>query len=349
MHALPLRRHLAAIPVGLAAALLSAGPAAAHGAVPASAPDLGNILLGWDFEPAVALPLVAVALWWWWMLAAIDRRHPEHPVPRRQRWAFLAGLTAVAFALQSGIARYDTTLFSLHMVQHLLLTLVAPPLLALGAPITQLLRASSPRTRQRLILPVLHSRIVGVISHPILAWILFAGVMWGTHFSPIFNASLEDRFAHDLEHLAYLSVGLLFWWPAVGADPSPHRMSYPARMGYVFLQMPQNSFLAMTILFASSPLYAHYATLGAPYGIDALTDQRSAAAIMWIMGDVIFLAETLGVLGAWMRHESRRTAQAERQADTELAAIREREVALRLRRAAEAGDQPGAVISSRER
>ncbi len=349
MNRLPPRLHLAAIPLGLAAAVLASGPAMAHGTVPAAAPSVGTILLGWELDPAVALPLVFVAIGWWRLLAGIDRRHPEHPVPRRQRWAFLAGLTAIALALQSGIARYDTTLFSVHMVQHLLLTLVAPPLLALGAPITQLLRASSARTRRRFILPMLHSRIVGVVSHPILAWILFAGVMWGTHFSPIFNASLEDRFTHDLEHLAYLSVGLLFWWPAVGADPSPHRMGYPARIGYVFLQMPQNSFLAMTILFASSPLYAHYATLGGPYGIDALTDQRSAAAIMWIVGDVIFLGATLGALGAWMRHETKRTAQAERQADTELAAIREREVALRLRRAVEAGDQPGSVISSRER
>ena len=342
-------RRLAAVPLGLAAAVLAAGPAAAHGPVPAAAPDAATLLLGWDFEPAVVLPVVAVAIWWWRMLDGIDRGHAGHPVPRRQRWAFLAGLGAVAVALQSGIARYDTTLFSIHMVQHLLLTLIAPMLLALGAPITQLLRASSPGMRQRWILPILNSRIVSVVSHPILAWILFAGVMWGTHFSPLFNASLEDPLTHDLEHVAYLTVGLLFWWPIVALDPSPRRMGYPARIGFAFLQMPQNSFLAMTILFASGPLYPHYATLGSPYGINVLDDQRLAAGIMWIVGDLVFLAATLLILGGWMRHESRSAAASERQVDTEMASIREREVALRLRRATGHADQSGAADSTRDR
>lgn len=356
MHAARFRERPAAVALGVAAGLLIAaagllvaGPALAHGPVPAAPPTPGALLFGWNFEPVLALPLIVLALWWWRILGRIDRGHPEHPVPRRQRWSFLAGLAVIAIALQSGLARYDTTLFSLHMVQHLLLTLVAPLLLAFGAPITQLLRASSARTRQRLLLPALHSRVVAVLSHPILAWILFAGVMWGTHFSPIFNASLEDPFTHDLEHLAYLAVGLLFWWPVVGLDPAPRRMSYPARIGYVFLQMPQNSFLAMTILFAGTPLYAHYAALGSPYGLDALTDQRLAAAIMWFVGDVVFLGATLGILGSWMRSESRSGGAAERQADVELAAIREREVALRLRRAAAGGDQSGPLDSTIDR
>jgi cytochrome c oxidase assembly factor CtaG len=343
------RRHLAGVPLGLLASLLVAGSALAHGAVPADPPTVVNLLLSWDIEPAVILPLNGVVVWWWRMLAAIDRDHPAHRVPSHQRWAFLAGLAVIAFALQGGIGRYDTTLFSIHMVQHLLLTLVAPPLLALGAPITQLLRASSSATRRRWILPFLHSRVITVLSHPVLAWILFAGVMWGTHFSPIFNASLEDPLTHDLEHLAYLTAGLLFWWPVVGIDPSPHHMGYPARIGFVFLQMPQNSFLAMTVLFAASPLYPHYATLGSPYGIDALDDQRLAGAIMWIVGDVIFMLETMAILAGWMRSENRRNPRAEREAEIELAAIREREVALKLRRAAETGDQPLSAASTRDR
>ena len=349
MHRLRRSRYVFGVTLGLLASLLLAGSALAHGPVPTDPPTVLTLLFGWDFEPAVILPLVGVVIWWWRILAAIDRDHPDHRVPSRQRWAFLAGLAVIAFALQSGIGRYDTTLFSIHMVQHLMLTLVAPPLLALGAPITQLLRASSSSTRRRWILPFLHSRAISVLSHPVLAWILFAGVMWGTHFSPIFNASLEDPLTHDLEHLAYLTAGLLFWWPVVGIDPSPHRMGYPARIGFVFLQMPQNSFLAMTVLFAASPLYPHYATLGSPYGIDALDDQRLAGAIMWIAGDVIFMIETMAILAGWMRSESRRNPRVEREAELELAAIREREVALRLRRATETGDQALSAASTRDR
>jgi cytochrome c oxidase assembly factor CtaG len=315
--------------------------------VPADPPSVANLVLGWTFEPTILLPLLASAVVWWRLLAAVNRAHPEHPVPRLQRWAFLAGLGVIASALDSGLAQYDTTLFSLHMVQHILLTLVAPPLLVLGAPVTQLLRASSSETRTGRIMPVLNSRPLRILGHPIVADLLFAAVMWGTHFSPFFNQSLENRLVHDLEHVLYLAAGLLFWLPVIGVDPAPHRMGHATRIGYVFLQMPQNSFLAMAILFADAPLYAHYATLGSPYGIDALADQRLAAGIMWFVGDVIFLVAMLGVLAAWMRSEERGTAAAERRADVERAAIREREVALRSRRAGpEPADQTGGSSSS---
>src|SRR5204863_3690337 len=110
----------------------------------------------------------------------------------------LVGLVAIAVALLSGIERYDDALFSIHMVQHVLLTMVAAPLIALGAPITTLLRAATPNVRRRLILPVLHSRLLRVLSFPVVAWLVFAGVMWGSHFSPLFNAALENAAIHDL-------------------------------------------------------------------------------------------------------------------------------------------------------
>ncbi|MCI0584363.1 MAG: cytochrome c oxidase assembly protein [Chloroflexi bacterium] len=332
-----------------------AAPAAAHGPVPAEAPDAGNLLLGWSFEPVLVLPLLVAAVAWWRLLDAVDRGHPDRPVGPLRRWSFLAGLGAIAVALQSGIERYDTTLFSIHMVQHVLLTLVSPLLLALGAPVTQLLRAASPATRARWILPVLRSRVVAFVSHPVVAWLVFTVVMWATHFSPLFDRSLEDPLVHDLEHGLFLGAGLLFWWPVIGLDPAPRRMRHPGRILYLFLQMPQNSFLAMAILFAGAPLYPHYATLGSPYGIDALADQRLAAGLMWFIGDLVFLAALLAVLAGWMRSEDRGAAAAERRADVERDRIREREDALRRRRAGdlEAGaeplDQPGTgeVSSSR--
>jgi len=358
----PRRLGLAAVAaaplVVLAAALAAAlaGPVAAHGAVPAEPPDVATLLLGWSFEPVLALPLLVAAVAWWRLLGAADRAHPDHPVPALRRWSFLAGLGAIAIALQSGIERYDTTLFSVHMVQHLLLTLVAPPLLALGAPVTQLLRAASPATRARWLLPILRSRLVGVLSHPIIAWLAFVSVMWATHFSPLFDRSLEDPLAHDVEHLLFLGSAVLFWWPAVGLDPAPRRMGHAGRILYLFMQMPQNSFLAMAILFAGAPLYPHYASLGSPYGIDALADQRLAAGLMWFVGDAIFLAALLAVLAGWMRSEDRGAAAAERRADVERGQIREREAALRRRRGLgvdgaepERLDQPGTgeVSSSR--
>jgi putative copper resistance protein D len=244
-------------------------------------------------------------------------------------------LLAVAIALDSGIDRYDTVLFSIHMVQHLLLTLVAAPLFALSAPITLLLRLSSPQTRKKWILPVLHSRALRVLSFPVVSWLIFAAVMWGTHFSPLFDRALEDPFVHDLEHLGYLVAAVLFWWPAIGPDPSPWRMSHPVRLMYVFLQMPQNTFLAVAILNAGQPLYLHYATLVRSWGPSPLEDQQMAAGIMWLFGDLGFLAAILGLVLAWMRHEERETGREDRRADLAMAAIRDREARLADRLAEE--------------
>jgi len=344
-----LRRTGLATAAAVSLAALAVAPVAAHGAVPAEPPDAATLLLGWSFEPVLVLPLLAAAVVWWRLLGAADRAHPDHPVPALRRWSFLAGLLAIAVALQSGIERYDTTLFSVHMVQHILLTLVAPPLLALGAPVTQLLRAAAPATRARWILPVLRSRLVGVLSHPVVAWVVFVSVMWATHFSPLFDLSLEEPLVHDVEHVLYIGSAILFWFPAVALDPAPRRMGHPGRILYLFLQMPQNSFLAMAILFAAAPLYPHYVTLGSPYGIDALADQRLAAGLMWFVGDVIFLAALLAVLAGWMRSEDRGAAAAERRADVERDLIREREAALRRRRAGEDAPQPGTGEASSSR
>ena len=180
----------------------------------------------------------------------------------------MAGLGLLLLATQSVIGAYDTTLFTVHMTQHLLLTMVAAPLLLLGAPVTLLLRASSTEVRKRWILPVLHSRVVRTLSNPFVAWTLFAVVMWTSHFSPLFDAALEDPFIHELEHLLYLATALLFWWPVVGVDPAPRRLSHPMRVGYLMVGMPFSSFLGLAIFSATSVLYAHYATLAADVGPD---------------------------------------------------------------------------------
>ncbi len=179
------------------------------------------------------------------------------------------------------------------------------------------------------------------MAHPVTAWVMFAAMMWAVHFSPLFDASLEDPLVHDLEHVLFLTGALFFWWPAVALDPAPWRMGHPARIGYLFTQMTQNTFLAFVILNATAPLYPHYATLVRPWGMAALDDQRLAAGIMWIAGDAIFLTAILGVLIGWMRAEARDEARADRRADAELAQIRVRERRLAERLADERGETPG--------
>jgi len=347
MTAMPRRRRSGiarlvrrSIALGSVASIALAGTAAAHGPVPAAPPDVANLLFGWTFEPAIVLALGAAALVWIRFVRQVDRAHPANPVPRRRSVFFLSGLAVIAVALMSGIDSYDTTLFSVHMVQHLLLTLVAAPLIVLGAPITLLLRVSSPDVRQRVILPILHSRVLRAVTFPVVTWILFAATMWWAHFSPLFDAALENPVIHDGEHLLFLAVGLLFWWPAIGPDPSPWRMSHPVRVMYVFLQMPQNTFLAVTILNSAVVLYAHYATLVRPWGPTALEDQQLAGGLMWIIGDILFLAAMFGILAGWMAHEKREEAAVDRRQDAERAAIRAREAKLAERLATEREARP---------
>jgi putative copper resistance protein D len=227
------------------------------------------------------------------------------------------------------------------MVQHVLLMLVAAPLLALAAPITLILRLSSPETRRRWVLPVLHSRVMRFLGHPVTAWLMFATMMWAIHFSPLFNASLEDPLLHDVEHVLFLTGALFFWWPAVALDPAPYRMGHPARIGYLFTQMTQNTFLAFVILNATEVLYPHYATIVRPWGMAAIDDQRLAAGIMWIAGDAIFLTAIFAVFWGWMKSEARNQARNDRRADEELVGIRIRERRLAERLADERGERPG--------
>ena len=317
------------------------GVVAAHGVAPAEPPTVGSILFGWTFPPMPTLGILATTVWWLWAVRRVDSLHPANPVPRRRTAAFLLGMLALAFALCSGIEHYDTSLFSIHMFQHVLLMLVAAPLIALSAPITLTLRLSSPATRKRWLLPILHSRVVRVLAHPVVAWVMFAAMMWGVHFSPLFNAALEDPWIHDLEHAIFLVGAILFWWPAVALDPAPYRMNHPGRIVYVFLQMTQNTFLAVAILFASDVLYQHYATIVRPWGISPLDDQRLGAGIMWVTGDLIFLTAILALVYGWMKAEARDTARADRRADVEMARIRVRERLLAERLAQERAE-PGA-------
>jgi putative copper resistance protein D len=293
--------------------------AVAHGLAP-SAPTAATLVEGWTFDAAVWLPVIVAASAYWMARHVVGRRHPSNPVPRWRLWSWLGGLAAIVLALASPIEAYDTTLFSVHMVQHLLLTMVAAPLLVLAAPITLLLRVSSSSVRRRWILPVLHSRVVRFVSHPLVAWSLFAVVMWFSHFSPLFDAALDDDTLHRLEHALYIGSALLFWWPVVGADPSPHRLGYPARLFYLALGMPLSSLLGLVMFSASTVLYKHYLTLDRDWGPSPLEDQNWAGGIMWAGGDAAFVLALILMVAAWLRHEERE----DRREDARLARLKAR-------------------------
>jgi putative copper resistance protein D len=236
-------------------------------------------------------------------------------------WAWYGGLAATLIAIASPVDTYSGVSFSTHMMQHVLLMFVAAPLFALGAPVTLALRASRPSTRKRFLLPVLHSRAVAVLTNPIVAITLFVVVQYATHLTGFYNAALNSSPVHDLEHALYLGTALLFWWPVVGLDPAPRKMSHPARLLYLVAAMPLEAFLAVAIL--SGEPYQHYLALPPPWGgAHAVADLSSAGSFMWIAGDLGVLVAGLLVTGAWLRHDQVRQRRIEADEDrrAELAA-----------------------------
>ncbi len=298
---------------GTAVATVAIQRVVAHGDT-APEPTLLAILTAWSSDPLPWLGVVAATGAYLVAVRFVNRRHPKSPVPRLRVVAWLAGVAVIALALVSAVDIYADSVFSIHMVQHLLLAMVAPPLLALGAPTTLALRAATPALRRSLLLPVLHSRVVRAVSWPPLGWIVFSVVMWATHFSALFNAALENDLLHSLEHLLYLGAGLLFWWPVVGADPSRWRLGPIGRMAYLAAQMPVNTSVGLVILFAPRVLYAHYATFDRSWGPDPLTDQQVAGIVMWGAGDVILLAALALAIAAWLRADEKRSRRIEKRA-----------------------------------
>ena len=307
------------LPALLIAGLTLAMPARAmaHGDQP-PAPGFPSILVEWRLEPIVLAVLGMAVIGWVILARQVAARHPDHPHPTWRGAAFFGGAATLAVALTSPIEAYEGSLFSVHMLQHMLLELVAGPLLLLGAPATLALRAASPSVRRGL-LSVLHSRVVTVLSFPLLAWVLFAAVNWGWHFSSLYDQALENPALHDLQHLTFLGAALLFWWPVIGADPARWRLPHPVRLFYLFLAMPQNSFLGIALMSAPAALYPHYLTNLRNWGPAPIVDQNVGGMLMWVGGDVVFLLAMGFVVAAWVRHEDRRTARADAREDARLA------------------------------
>jgi putative copper resistance protein D len=307
------------VPLACALAWLAVPAVAmAHGAA-APEPRFPDVLTAWSFD-LLAVALIAVAAGAYVVaVRRVNGAHPANRHPRLRTWCWFGGLAAIGLALLSPIEAYEGSLFSVHMVQHMLLQLVAAPLLLAGGPITLALRASTPPVRRRL-LAVLQSRIVHAISFPLVAWLLFAAANWGWHFSTLYNEALESTALHYLQHATLLATALLFWWPVIGVDPSPWRLPFPVRLLYLFLALPQSSFLGIAIMEAPSVLFPHYLTNVRDWGLSPLEDQQLGGIIMWTVGDIAFLIGMAVVVALWVRQEDRRTARQDRRTEAEQAA-----------------------------
>ena len=254
-----------------------------------------------------------------YLLAAgrVTHLHPTQPWPRRHTVLFCLGMLTVLVATLGPVGSFDDDFFWAHMTQHILLMMLAAPLLLLGEPVLLVLRISSRQVRRTVILPVLHSRVVRFLTHPVVGWLVFAGVLYGTHFTGFFEYALEHPAVHDyVEHSLYLGAGLLYFYPLLGVSPGASAMQPFAKVVSLFTMMLPEAATGFAIYMASSVLYPFYEAVDdRPWGPStALADQRLGGAFMWSSA-MLFDAMWISVaVWGWLKAEEHK-ADADRRGE----------------------------------
>lgn len=267
----------------------------------------------------VVLLLVAAA--YLYGVRVLRRRGDRWPVQRTV--AFLGpGLGSIAAVAVSGLAGYDTVLLSVHMVQHMVLSMVAPIFLALGAPVTLALR-TLPAGGRRGVVAVLHSRPVRVLTFPLVAFAVFVVNPFALYFTDLYQLSLQNAWVHEWVHAHFLLTGCLFFWPLVGLDPLPGRLPHPGRVLLMVLMVPFHTVLGLTIMQSTVLLAGDWYPALELTWTDPVSDQRLAGGILWAGGELVSVL-VLGVLvRQWIVASEREAARIDRELDRAEAAAQD--------------------------
>ena len=283
-------------------------------------PEFPEVLLTFAVEPIPIYLIFAGGVAYWLLVrqtiphmqkrkvnqsANILRNQLAVLVTRRQIICFYIGLVTILFTVFGPIAAYDSTFLSLHMVQHFVLITIAPPLLLYGAPMTVLMVALGPLKRQRYILPVLHSPLFRLVTHPLLGIALFIAVPTFWYVTPAFAASLTSAPLHFIGYAIFLFAGVHYWWPIVGNNPTRWTLSYPVRLFYVLALVPIHAFLGLLFHEPDNVIYHQFHFIPRTWGPSPLLDQQIAGAFMFIFGEALGLIVVMLVAFQWGRYEDR--------------------------------------------
>jgi putative membrane protein len=287
----------------------------AYGDAPSPAVRAHILLTGIQTDPLSlatdALEIVAVI----WYLAGVRRL-----ARRGRRWspyatsAYVAGVAALWVAVGSGLAAYDEVNVTLHVIQHLLLMMVAPPLIGLGKPIT-LASQASPRRVQVGLLKIVHNHVLTVLTFPVVAWFVYYGIMY-SYFEDrgIYDYSISHQLFHDATHLIFFVGGYLYWSAIVGTDPTRWRLPISLRAASVFFGMPFEAFLGISVSDYLTPIDP----------INTLANTHAADEMFWA-GAMFVSALCLASIGVqWFHQLDRETRQEDRRVQAQAATARAR-------------------------
>ena len=287
-------------------------------------PVLRAALTSWDprAEVIIVLALAGIIYFRGYLhlrkRTATNRQHSRWQASARWRpISYLGGLLILAIALMSPIDVLATQLFTMHMIQHVLLVMIAPPLLLIANPLPFSLWGLPDRLRpeaSRLLSrkAIFRSRLKQITGAGIV-WMVFVIIYWGWHDPRAYTLALQNGFVHDLEHISFFVVSLLFWWHAIGAGPRIHRSFAPGvRIAYLLSAIPVNMIAGVAIAFATSPIYPFYEALPRLWGLSVMEDQRFAGVIMWVPGSMMYIIAALILAARWLGKEEKKPALPEK-------------------------------------
>lgn len=267
----------------------------------------------WNWDPVFLVPLAIIAALYIRGLILLRGRTHDNPVTPGRTVCFAAGFLALFLALVSPIDVYAQERFFIHMIQHLLFTLVAAPLLLLSNSMPVFLWSFPREVRQSLGQLVEREgplrRLLRFLTIPAIAWTLHVGTMWAWHLPGAYQAALRSDLVHIVMHLSMFGTAVLFWWVVIGPAPVRSQLSYPARLLYVFLGSLQSTALGAIITFTTGIMYHYYGEAPEHWGISTALDQQLAGLIMWIPAGMMYLIALTILFFLWAGREERATTQ----------------------------------------
>ncbi|BBY62075.1 cytochrome c oxidase assembly protein [Mycolicibacterium helvum] len=286
----------------------------------AGPPTVARILLDWRFDLAFGTAAIVLAAVYVAGVIRLRRRGDAWPVGRTVAW--LLGCAVLLFTTSSGLGRYMPAMFSMHMAAHMLLSMLVPVLLVLGAPVTLALRAlptagkGNPPGPREWLLDALHSRWSRFFTHPVVATIVFVAGFYGLYFGGIFDAAVSDHGAHVLMNLHFLMSGYLFYWVVIGVDPTPRPLPPVAKIAMVFASLPLHAFFGVVMMGMPRVLgESFYRSLRLSWHTDLIGDQHLGGGIAWAAGEIPLVVVMIALLVQWSRSDRRTAKRLDRAAD----------------------------------
>lgn len=256
---------------------------------------------GWQIQPPLAYVVVAGLLYW---LGGRMRKTRTEPL---RVLSFVAGLVTIVCALDSPIDTAADKLFWVHMVQHILLLTVAPPLILLGRPWPRMWRALPIEVRTKVGRGIARSRVAAPLrklAGPIPAFVLFNGTIIVWHIPALYNATLTSNAIHQTEHAMFFFTGLLFWARVIDPGPLRPKLEWPWRIAYVTGAMTVGFCIALVLVMEPHALISHYADLiHRPMGLSAVSDQQIAGGVMWVPGSISYSVAAIYGFYRWLEPE----------------------------------------------